>query len=970
MKYFVRTIFCLLMLLLFTTLAFHTNFMKNYLRNKYASQFTIEEMNIYFPFSLSMKGVETQYEGHTIHAERIRASILPWCQFHLDELSIDNSLPLYLTGTGSLKRVTLSISDQPSFIRTLKVKAKLRQRDAAIQGPITFSYTSPEFEAHAKSYFRWAETMTLSDVSGDVKEVPFCANLELLADGTFHNSFLSIDNEQVTAELTGALTAPRLNVNGSLPYCDLKGDLAYESSILHGFFELTQDVYNAQLEIDWSKVNPLTFSLNQLTGPDTLLKGKAVLDNQMNLYGSLEGKIAQIHLSDSLSFGPTRGSFSFSPTQQLHGNLSCENLKWGAMRATQLHLDAAPGNIKLTGAEFSAKKAIFHALNLDMVHEPNVDEWHYTLSAKNAPLHSQGTLSPAHCTITHFRALVDQTPIHLDRPITISKNEISPLLMTIGDGHFDIDFDPLSLKLADVPLEVISWFYPELGISGLCSGEVSPQNGHFTFQKIHFKEKVLHQIADWNGDMQLQFHGDSIAFSAEVNELDETPITISGQLPFYTSQSLNKQMRISLKYHGEVSPFLHFFPVDSSTLQGKLNVNLNIAGTPLNPIVRGFGELYEGRFESIWSGAVFREIQGRIVANGKQIQLESLTGKNGKHGTFVGSGHLEFKPEEHYPFEVNLSTTKGKLFKLDHVQASVTGDVKLAGDLHHGELSGTLTSDKVAVKLPEQESSSVYHLPVTYINQQHTEAPPTQITTSKSSWPLHLNLQLKVPGGGEIRGGELHSVWQGEALLGGTAQDPTLKGAVKLVSGELQFNGSPLPMTEGTISFNGGLIKGTTMYVVSALEIDPATVEVILKGPLDDPYFSLRSNPPLPSREILSWILFGEGATGIDRLQKEELTKSIGELSRGSGSPDLLTKIRTKTGIDRIDILRGATADDVSLQVGKYISDGLLISVNKSITSDVNKVGVEAKLKNNFKIEAEISNTSDNQLFLKWKKNY
>jgi len=88
--------------------------------------------------------------------------------------------------------------------------------------------------------------------------------------------------------------------------------------------------------------------------------------------------------------------------------------------------------------------------------------------------------------------------------------------------------------------------------------------------------------------------------------------------------------------------------------------------------------------------------------------------------------------------------------------------------------------------------------------------------------------------------------------------------------------------------------------------------------------------------------------------------------------PDMLTKIRTRLGIDRLDISKKSDmeSDNVSVKVGKTISKGVVVTLNKGIMNEANRVGVEANLTRHIKLQAEVGDDSSTQLLLKWKKSY
>ncbi len=98
--------------------------------------------------------------------------------------------------------------------------------------------------------------------------------------------------------------------------------------------------------------------------------------------------------------------------------------------------------------------------------------------------------------------------------------------------------------------------------------------------------------------------------------------------------------------------------------------------------------------------------------------------------------------------------------------------------------------------------------------------------------------------------------------------------------------------------------------------------EIIVKGPVNKPAISFRSNPPLSQREVLSYILFNRGISDITPGQGDELTQSFMSLNSNeqtSRSNDFLSRVRNNIGIDRLDFAACDNQNkEFALQAGEY----------------------------------------------------
>ena len=154
--------------------------------------------------------------------------------------------------------------------------------------------------------------------------------------------------------------------------------------------------------------------------------------------------------------------------------------------------------------------------------------------------------------------------------------------------------------------------------------------------------------------------------------------------------------------------------------------------------------------------------------------------------------------------------------------------------------------------------------------------------------------------------------------------------------------------------------------------MDNIKIQAILKGAIGDTTLTFRSNPPMSQKEILAWILFGHGIDEITPFQVAKLSQSVFTLAGGQDNPDIITQLRNKMGIDRLDISSTDSGgiNELSLRLGKYISQGIFVSLNKSINAEANQVAIEANLTRHFKVQAEVGDNAEGKMSLKWAKDY
>lgn len=439
--------------------------------------------------------------------------------------------------------------------------------------------------------------------------------------------------------------------------------------------------------------------------------------------------------------------------------------------------------------------------------------------------------------------------------------------------------------------------------------------------------------------------------------------------PFAINFDASAPLSGSVTAEGDLATILHRLLDSPTSLSGHARAVLNVAGTVESPLLTGNGEITDGAYEIPGIGVSLKDLKATIESEGAYLTIKSIEAVDGKGGMVFGSGYYDINREKNFPFSLELTLVEATLLNQDYVQVVCNGPLLFSGNSDEGAISGMLQVSKASVNIPERSYSTINTVDVTYINIPKDMPGPQSIGIQKSRWPLTLDIHLAIQRVLSIQGKDLDSLWKGELAVQGTAKALLLFGELKLISGQYLFNGNPFSINQGTITFAGDLDKKTTLYVIAGKDLDKVKVDVIAKGPVRNPVISFRSNPPMPQREILSWILFNRGTSEISPFQGAQLSESITNLSTQQQGPDVLSKIRSTFKIDRFEISRNPQCDDnsVNVEVGKYISDNILISV---IKSDVNKVAVEANITDNVKLRAQVGDDSQGQLLLKWKKDY
>jgi translocation and assembly module TamB len=485
----------------------------------------------------------------------------------------------------------------------------------------------------------------------------------------------------------------------------------------------------------------------------------------------------------------------------------------------------------------------------------------------------------------------------------------------------------------------------------------------------HIALVIPNGSGQWQGELHANWQQTHYRLHGQWHDGGFSHLKVQGLMPTSTDQP----MALTFTAERPLALLAQMIMPTELHLSGKISAQVHLAGCWAAPICEGSIDLADGSVENFASGALFQQLQGHGTLVGNAVVIETLSARDPQGGTIAATGHLKLSPEELFPFALALDLNRANLVAIDELQGSFSGNLQLKGHSGGGMLSGTLMADQLAFDLEECQAAVESPLEITYV-QGGATAPLSSASSPGAAsqavrWPLELAVDLRSGSSIAISGHGLQSKWKSDLRLTGYQQAIQLHGDVSIVSGEYSFNGRKLKISQGQISFAGPPGSKSSLYAVGELQVADIAIQVVLSGPLDNPLLFLRSTPQLSQREILAWILFGRGMGEISSFQGAELDRSIDILKANRQQPGLLDRIKSTTGIDRIDFKNGEGADNAefSLQLGKYLSPNIFLGV--SIAS-IHRLAIEVNMSKNIKFQADIDGDAQRNFQLKWKHDY
>jgi translocation and assembly module TamB len=331
------------------------------------------------------------------------------------------------------------------------------------------------------------------------------------------------------------------------------------------------------------------------------------------------------------------------------------------------------------------------------------------------------------------------------------------------------------------------------------------------------------------------------------------------------------------------------------TSSGLTTIDLNANGTLQHPRIRGRIQITNGAISYVDMPNGLSNINGTMTFSEDRLQVRSLTAHTGGGdlditGFITYSNGLTFNLVAHGK-EVRLRYPPG-------VSASGDANLTLAGTSKNALLSGDITVTRFGLN-PRFDFAS-------YL----AKSKQVQPTVSPDS-PLNgLRLDVHVVSTPELQVETTLAKVTGsiDVRLRGTAARPVLLGRVNIFEGDIVFNSTTYHLERGEITFNNPAQIQPVLDIEASARVRDYDINLGFHGPADRPSISYRSDPPLPTADIIALLALGrtrqESATAqMYNPQQQQLNESDENALLGQAlNATVSSRVQRLFGVSRIKI--------------------------------------------------------------------
>jgi translocation and assembly module TamB len=342
---------------------------------------------------------------------------------------------------------------------------------------------------------------------------------------------------------------------------------------------------------------------------------------------------------------------------------------------------------------------------------------------------------------------------------------------------------------------------------------------------------------------------------------------------------------------------------------GRVQLDAQFSGTVRRPLWRGRLRLTEASLHYGELPNGLERINGTVVFEGNRGVLENVTAESGG-GQLQLSGFVLYGEAGEWQFNLAAEATEIRIRYPEGLSTWVNGRLSWTGTPRDSLLEGR-------VLLTRQSVSPRFDLVQVLLQRREETSPAAQPEILRN-----LRLNLEVSSATDLRLDTLTArnlQTAVELRIQGTVAQPAWLGRIGILEGEILFAGKRYAINRGEISFLNPFRFEPVLSLSVQARVQRYDIAMDFSGPADRLTVTYRSDPPLPTSDILALLVAGSA-------RDTSLETSINQPLPEVGAEALLSQALQSQIGSRLDRLFGSGR----LRVDPQIS-GLGRSTNASI---------------------------------------
>jgi translocation and assembly module TamB len=415
---------------------------------------------------------------------------------------------------------------------------------------------------------------------------------------------------------------------------------------------------------------------------------------------------------------------------------------------------------------------------------------------------------------------------------------------------------------------------------------------------------------------------------------DNTDLSASGSVQLTGEKALN------FKAQGKANLQLIQTLYPDFVSGGTVSVDATVSGSVSKPAVQGRVQFTNGSIAYSDLPSALSDVNGSLTFNQNRLEIENVTAHMGG-GLVTLSGQASA-----YNHQLNFDlVAKGEGVRLRYppgVSSTANEELHFVGSSSASTLSGDITINKLAIT-PGFDFGAYLER-----SAQAANLPQTNPLLNRIRLDVHVTTAPEL----QMQSAIIRLSGDADLRLRGTAAKPVILGRADVIEGEAYFNGTKYRLERGDVIFTNPVVTTPVLDLQATTQIRDYDVTLLLNGKLDTTdslKITYRSEPPLPTADIIALLAFGQTTEQSAQLQQS----GQGVLGQGASSALLAAalnatisnRVQRLFGVSRIKIdpqglstETSTTQSGPALTIEQQISDKLTVSYSANVSQTSQQV--------------------------------
>ncbi len=481
----------------------------------------------------------------------------------------------------------------------------------------------------------------------------------------------------------------------------------------------------------------------------------------------------------------------------------------------------------------------------------------------------------------------------------------------------------LTLKFAHLDFDALLRAYLEGRVTGHSSaaGNIQLRGPLRHAERMDITGSIDQLFADVAGvkiknDGPIQFRTADQVFRLERLRLlgEDTSVSASGTVQLAGAQRLDFRSdgMLNLKLLQSYRP--------EFASSGTVSFGVNVGGVLDNPQIQGQAQIANAALSYVDLPNGLSDVNGLLVFNRDRLALQSFTARTGG-GTLNIGGFVTYGRT--FGFNLTAVAHDVRLRYPAGISSMADANLTVTGSLRNATVAGDITVTKFGVNpefdfaqyLARAKQGPEISPPNSPLNNIHLDlhvasTPELQVQTSLAKLSGDLDLRLR-----------------------GTAAKPVVLGRVNVIEGDVVLNGAKYHMERGDVTFTNPVHIEPVLDIEATARVKEYDVTLGFHGPLDRLATTYRSDPPLPTADIIALLALGHTReeTAVQQQNQPSFTEAASYAILGQAlNAAVSSRVQRIFGVSRIKIDPQATSETGVNTSGPQLS--IEQQVNNNIT--------------------------------------